>query len=100
MLRRELPVPGPGPAHRVDASGNVVVQAKMSNLTFHTYLVHDGELAELATPSGEAPGAHAIGPGGQVAGWVAGSGPCNEAFLYRNGEIIRLGTLGGECSDA
>ena len=54
-----------------------------------------GEVQYSLTDLGQG-GATAINDSGQVVGWYQST---NHAFLYSNGTMSDIGTLGGDCSD-
>jgi probable HAF family extracellular repeat protein len=93
--------------------GRVVGQAHIPGtpLVTHAFLWHDdngngvsdpGEMKDLGTlPGGTFSTAQGINSAGQIAGYAAPSGNTPEhAFLYENGQMKDLGTLGGSDSKA
>ena len=76
--------------------------------TQHAFLYSNGSMTSLGTLPGWSVGslANAINESGQVVGWSykyspgTGYDPQPHAFLYSNGSMTDLGTLGGELSYA
>jgi probable HAF family extracellular repeat protein len=68
------------------------------NISFHPVLFRNGEVIDLGALNGSIYGygeAYGINDKGQIVGYS-----CNHAFLYDNGVMTDLGTLGGEHSEA
>ena len=88
-------------AQGINASGQVVGEARISSGSYHAFLYSNGTKADLGTlPGYSYSNATGINVTGQVAGWswAGGTGPTH-AFLESNGTMADLGTLpGGENS--
>jgi probable HAF family extracellular repeat protein len=94
-------------AQGLNDSGQVVGYADVSGGTaVHAFLYSQGTMTDLGTLSaGGDSSAYAINASGQVAGQASygtpptsGGSPTYHAFLYSNGKMNDLGTLGGSSS--
>jgi probable HAF family extracellular repeat protein len=88
-------------AYGINTTGDVAGTAYSSSSAYHAFVYHAGVMTDLG-PSGAQSDATAINDAGDVVG-QAGL-PENlyypHAVLYRNGDVIDLGTLGGQSSVA
>ena len=80
----------------INNSGQVVGYSYTPSLgvTFHAFLYRNGEMTGLDTPAGARSYAEGINDSGQVAGYYDYQNGNVGAFLYSNGTVTDLGTLG------
>ena len=93
----------------VNANGQVVGESWLADgQTIHAFLSSNGIMTDLGTLGGPFSGATAINDAGQITGYAdradfvqysnIASRYARHAYLYDNGEMIDLGTLGGAFS--
>jgi len=96
-------------ANAINAAGQIAGQAETADGSLHAFLYRDGKMTDLGAPDVDFSKATALNDAGQVVGifgyWTNRKDglawhPDDHAFLYDNGKMQDLGTLGGRMSQA